>query len=241
MPGHPLLLALAAAAAVALGAASPVPAATPAEPGPAARGLPAAAPAGGASGAGVAGLPDGAAAAVNAPTAPAAAAPPQGAALAAGAAGPPGAAPAPGHGWRWPLAPAPRVLRRFDVGPFPWSPGHRGVDLGPSGAAEGAAVLSAGPGVVRFAGRVAGRGVVSVDHGSGIRTTYEPVTAAVRAGDVVAAGQPLGTLAAGHCTPTACLHWGALFADRYVDPLTLLRPREPPVLLPVPAARVGVG
>lgn len=241
MPGHPVLLALAAAAAVALGAVSPAPAATPAEPGPAARGLPAAAPAGGAPGAGVAGLPDGAAATVNAPTAPAAAAPLQGAARAPAAAAPPGAAPAPGHGWRWPLAPAPRVLRRFDVGPFPWSPGHRGVDLGPTAAAEGAPVLAAGPGVVRFAGPVAGRGVVSVDHGSGIRTTYEPVTAVVRAGEAVAAGQRLGTLAAGHCTPTACLHWGALVADRYIDPLTLLRPREPPVLLPVPAARVGAG
>ena len=32
---------------------------------------------------------------------------------------------------------------------------------------------------MRFAGVVAGRGVVSVDHGSGLRTTYEPVDAAV--------------------------------------------------------------
>ncbi len=103
-------------------------------------------------------------------------------------------------------------------------------------------MLAAGPGVVRFAGVVAGRGVVSVDHGSGIRTTYEPVTAGVRAGAVVAAGQPLGTLAAGgHCTPDACLHWGAIVDDRYVDPLTLLRPREPPVLLPVPGAGIRAG
>jgi murein DD-endopeptidase MepM/ murein hydrolase activator NlpD len=140
-------------------------------------------------------------------------------------------APRPGTGWTWPLSPAPAVVRRFDVGPFPWSPGHRGVDLVPSGDAT---VRAAGPGVVRFAGVVAGRGVVSVDHGSGLRTTYEPVDATVARGARVAAGQPLGTLSgAGHCAGTPCLHWGALLDDRYVDPLGLLRPREPPVLLPV--------
>jgi murein DD-endopeptidase MepM/ murein hydrolase activator NlpD len=134
------------------------------------------------------------------------------------------------------------VVRAFDVGPFRWSPGHRGVDLAPAAGAQGVPVLSAGPGVVRFAGVVAGRGVVSVDHGSGVRTTYEPVTAGVRAGALVTAGQPLGALAdGGHCAPAACLHWGAIVDDRYVDPLTLLRPREPPVLLPVPAAGAHPG
>jgi len=146
-----------------------------------------------------------------------------------------GTAPRPGHGWRWPLNPAPQVGRRFDIGPLPWSPGHRGVDLLP-GAATDAAVLAAGPGVVRFAGVVAGRGVVSLDHGSGVRTTYEPVTASVRAGSVVAAGQVIGVLSPteSHCDPASCLHWGALVDDRYIDPLWLLRPREPPILLPVP-------
>jgi hypothetical protein len=31
----------------------------------------------------------------------------------------------------------------------------------------------------------------------------------------------------------ACLHWGAIVNGVYVDPLSLVRPREPPVLLPV--------
>ena len=50
----------------------------------------------------------------------------------------------------WPLRPAPRVVRRFAVGPHPWSPGHRGVDLAGS---AGQAVLAAGAGVVTFTGR----------------------------------------------------------------------------------------
>ena len=49
--------------------------------------------------------------------------------------------------------------------------------------------------------------VVVVDHGS-TRTTYEPVAATVQVGDVVARGQPIGTLelAGSHCFPLACLH-----------------------------------
>jgi len=124
------------------------------------------------------------------------------------------------------------VLRRFAVGPHPWSPGHRGVDLAGS---PGQRVLSAGAGTVTFAGVVAGRGVVAVGHEGGLRTTYEPVTAQVRAGATVAAGAPLGVLATGTHCPTTCLHWGALRGDVYVDPLTLLRPPAPPVLLPLGA------
>ncbi len=139
--------------------------------------------------------------------------------------------PAPARsGYRWPVAGRPAVLRHFVVGPQRWSPGHRGVDLA---AAVGDHVLAAGPGVVSFAGTVAGRGVVAVLHADGMRTTYEPVTATVSAGDPVDAGTPLGLLAAGgHCT-AGCLHWGALRRDTYLDPLSLLAPPRPPVLLPL--------
>lgn len=122
--------------------------------------------------------------------------------------------------YRWPLAP-PSVLRRFDPPPERWLPGHRGVDLG---ASPGATIRSAGPGVVVFAGRVAGRGVVSVAHAGGLRTTYEPVTATVSAGDRVAAGDPLGTIEIGHpgCPEPVCLHWGLRRGGDYLDPLALL-------------------
>jgi hypothetical protein len=70
---------------------------------------------------------------------------------------------------------------------------------------------------------LAGRGVVVVDHGD-TRTTYEPVTADVRVGNVVAAGGPIGSLqlAGSHCFPRACLHWGWLRGETYLDPLDLV-------------------
>jgi murein DD-endopeptidase MepM/ murein hydrolase activator NlpD len=130
-------------------------------------------------------------------------------------------APRPAPGWHWPLPGHPEVTRRFDPPATPYGPGHRGVDLA---AAPGTPVLAAGPGVVAWAGVLAGRGVVSVRHAGGLRTTYEPVSAAVRAGQRVAAGDRLGLLAAGHpgCPRPACLHWGLLRGSVYLDPLTLV-------------------
>jgi murein DD-endopeptidase MepM/ murein hydrolase activator NlpD len=141
---------------------------------------------------------------------------------------------APAAAFRWPLSPAPEVLRRFAVGPQPWSPGHRGVDLA---AGAGQHVLSAGAGTIAFAGLVAGRGVVTVAHAGGLRTTYEPVTSGIGVGRAVAAGDELGVLAEGNHCPVTCLHWGALRGDVYVDPLTLLRPPVPPILLPLATGR----
>ncbi|MEV0899011.1 M23 family metallopeptidase [Actinoplanes sp. NPDC049802] len=123
-------------------------------------------------------------------------------------------------GHTWPVT-SPSVLRRFDPPPQPWLAGHRGVDLA---APAGAVVRSAGAGVVVYAQRLAGRGVISVSHSDGLRTTYEPVTATVTSGEPVAAGQPIGALEPGHpgCPRTACLHWGLRRGDHYLDPLTLL-------------------
>ena len=75
-----------------------------------------------------------------------------------------------------------------------------------------------------FAGQVAGRGVVSIDHADGLRTTYEPVAPTVAAGDLVAKGEQIGTLLAGHpgCPALSCLHWGARRGTEYLDPLRLL-------------------
>lgn len=125
--------------------------------------------------------------------------------------------------WSWPLAGSPDVTRSFDLAAGPYGAGHRGVDLA---GAPGQPVLAAGDGVVVFAGMVAGRPVVSVDHPGGLRTTYEPVAPSVGAGRPVARGSPLGTLQAGHpgCPVDACLHWGLRRGETYLDPLLLLRP-----------------
>lgn len=100
-----------------------------------------------------------------------------------------------------------------------YASGHRGVDLR---AAVGDHIRAPAPGVVHFAGRVAGVGTVSIDHGNGWRTTYQPVTAQVRQGQVVAVGEVLGTLAAGHCSASACLHWGLTDGTDYADPMSFL-------------------
>jgi len=121
----------------------------------------------------------------------------------------------------WPLVPEPAVIAGFDPPADEWGAGHRGVDLL---AAPGQVVLAALPGQVSFAGSLAGRGVVVVDHGP-TRTTYEPVAATVSVGDPVTAGAALGTLQTGgsHCAPRTCLHWGWIEgAETYLDPLRLV-------------------
>ncbi len=124
----------------------------------------------------------------------------------------------------WPLAPAPEVVRPFELPPHPYASGHRGVDLA---GQPGQAVLAALPGTIGFAGSIGGKPVVTVRHG-GRRTTYEPVVASLERGQPVAAGDVLGrlTVTDGHCFPSACLHWGLVVGEgdgeEYVDPLTLV-------------------
>jgi murein DD-endopeptidase MepM/ murein hydrolase activator NlpD len=126
----------------------------------------------------------------------------------------------------WPLRPPPAVARGFDAPSPDWHPGHRGVDLP---GALGQRVYAAGDAVVVYAGLLAGRPVVSLVHPGGLRTSYEPVHAVVRAGQRVTDETMIGELVAGHagCPAAACLHWGAMWGPasgaHYVDPLGLLR------------------
>jgi murein DD-endopeptidase MepM/ murein hydrolase activator NlpD len=130
-------------------------------------------------------------------------------------------APEPVPRWSWPLEPRPEVARRFDPPDQPWLPGHRGVDLV---GGVGQVVRAPTGGIVTYAGRLAGRGVVVVTHAGGLRSTFEPVSARVRAGTVVAQGDPVGEVSseAGHCIPATCLHWGVLRGRTYLDPLTFV-------------------
>ncbi len=121
---------------------------------------------------------------------------------------------------QWPLRPTPEVVRDFDPPASPWGAGHRGVDLA---GRPGQPVHAALSGTVSFVGSIAGRGVVTVDHGM-TRTTYEPVTATVEVGTAVAPGDMLGRLAfpGSHCAPRTCLHWGWIEGETYLDPLRLV-------------------
>lgn len=145
----------------------------------------------------------------------------------------------PAVGRFWPVGARPPVLRGWEPPATVYGPGHRGVDLG---AAPGTPVRAVAAGRVSFAGTVAGRGVVAVElTGTGdppLRTTYEPVSASVGKGDVVEAGEVIGTVepAGSHCTGV-CVHWGLLRGETYLNPLLLLPPwllnRGPTRLLPV--------
>ncbi|MFE5487569.1 M23 family metallopeptidase [Streptomyces sp. NPDC056527] len=138
----------------------------------------------------------------------------------------------------WPVGPPrPEIIRGWDPPAGPYGPGHRGLDLA---APPGTAVNAAASGVVTFAGRVAGRGVLTItlpNTGSPpLRTTYEPVTPMVTTGTTVTRGQQVATLTTPpeetpHC-PESCLHWGLLRGDTYLNPLPLLR-QGPSRLLPV--------
>lgn len=92
----------------------------------------------------------------------------------------------------------------------------------------GGPVRAAGTGVVAYVGAIAGTPVVSIAHPNGLRTTYQPVLAAVEAGDPVIEGAIIGVLAPSLSTHSGKhdgLHWGALIGpDTYIDPLTLLDP-----------------
>ncbi|MGP3954742.1 M23 family metallopeptidase [Nonomuraea sp. 3N208] len=150
--------------------------------------------------------------------------------------------------WRWPLDGHPRILRRFAPPPEPWLAGHRGIDLA---APATTPVLAAGRGTVRFAGPVAGKGVVTIDHEGGLRTTYLPVAASVKRGESVTPGTELGVIEApgDHC-PESCLHWGLLRETRYLNPLILLgqgpirllpywSPRLPPATTTPPPPQIN--
>lgn len=120
----------------------------------------------------------------------------------------------------WPLRPTPEVVHGFDPPADPWGSGHRGVDLA---GRVGQSVHTALAGTVGFVGKIAGKPVVTITHGD-TRTTYEPVSSTLEVGAVVAAGDRIGALEVpfSHCFPAACLHWGLIRGNIYLDPLRLL-------------------
>ena len=128
------------------------------------------------------------------------------------------------------------VLRPFAVGPDRFAAGqHRGADLG---APAGARVRAACGGRVSFAGRVPGGGrTVSVRCGALVATFQHLGDVAVRRGQRLLPGAPIGTV--GRARPSPHVHLGARDAatGAYVDPLTLLGSAPLAPLPPIPAAR----
>ncbi len=138
--------------------------------------------------------------------------------------------PVPAPAWSWPLSPRPAVLRAFDPPARPWLSGHRGVDI--EAARDGAPVISPAAGTVSFVGTVVDRPVITIDHGNGLRSSFEPVASSLTAGSAVEEGDVLGRVQAGHCGPAPpCLHWGVRRGEEYVNPLAFVMDLRPSVLL----------
>lgn len=100
---------------------------------------------------------------------------------------------------------------RLDAGEY--GPGNRGLEYA---SAPGDTARAVGAGVVVFAGQVAGRLVVSVDHAGGLRSSLTGLASiGVTEGDPVHRGAQLGTVG-------ARLHLGIREGRRYLDPAALI-------------------
>ncbi len=127
----------------------------------------------------------------------------------AGASAPP---PTPTGGVRYqPPLDAP-IIDPFRPPDQPWLPGNRGLEYE---TVPGTVVGAIGPGLVVFAGPVAGQLYVTVLHPDGIRSSYSYLAAVhVAVGDRVVVGQSVGVSG-------AIFHLGARIGETYIDPASL--------------------
>jgi murein DD-endopeptidase MepM/ murein hydrolase activator NlpD len=99
---------------------------------------------------------------------------------------------------------------------------HTGIDIG---APYGAPVIAADDGTVTYAGVMSGYGnVIVVDHGGGIATTYNHLSAfSVGSGQSVGRGSPIGAVGCtGYCTGPH-LHFEVRVNGAPVDPMPYLQ------------------
>jgi murein DD-endopeptidase MepM/ murein hydrolase activator NlpD len=113
------------------------------------------------------------------------------------------------------------VTNSFVAPAQPWLSGHRGLDLR---ASEGDEVLAPQTAVISFAGKVAGKDVVSLRSGNWLHS-FEPATTDKAPGELVEQSSPFAVVGGNsdHCE-TLCLHWGVRdAANEYRNPEILLR------------------
>lgn len=130
--------------------------------------------------------------------------------------------------WAWPVPVPHPIVRTFVAPETPYSAGHRGIDIA---APLSTIVRAPTNGTIHFSGFVVNRSLVSIDHGNGILSSFEPVLSSLTEGTFVRRGEPIGVLQSGHCS-TPCLHFGVRRNGQYVSPLNYLGGLEHSVLLP---------
>ena len=129
--------------------------------------------------------------------------------------------------WLWPVTGRRTVTEPFVAPAHEYGPGHRGIDIAAAGE-----VRAPADGVVAFVGTVVDRPLITIDHGGGLVTTFEPVIAAVSSGQEVSAGDVIGTVSTGGHAASGTLHLGLRVHGAYVDPMIMFGPIERAVLLP---------
>ncbi len=118
--------------------------------------------------------------------------------------------------WVWPVGGARTIVEPYRAPEHRYGAGHRGMDLTAAGV-----VVAPAAGIVAFAGRIADRGVLTIDHGDGYVITLEPVASTLVPGDAVGAGTPIGEVASGGHAPGGALHVGVRLDGEYLNPLPL--------------------
>jgi murein DD-endopeptidase MepM/ murein hydrolase activator NlpD len=141
-----------------------------------------------------------------------------------------GSSPPPdGAVWVWPVEGARAVAEPFVAPAHEFAAGHRGIDLE---LLHSGVVRAPAGGIVAFSGQVAGRGIVTIDHGGGLVTTLEPVESELAEGTAVSRGEMVGILALGGHTAPGRLHFGVRLDGRYINPILLLGGVPRAVLVP---------
>lgn len=144
--------------------------------------------------------------------------------------------PTPDPPWSWPVDGARTVTAPFRAPAHDYGAGHRGVDVA---APVGTVVRAPADGIVAFRGVVVDRPLLTIDHGGGIVTTFEPLESSLTPGAPVVAGAEIGTVGRGGHTEAGQLHLGVRYNDVYINPMLMFGDVPRAILLPCCARITG--
>jgi len=130
------------------------------------------------------------------------------------------------HGdiWLIPI-PAPAFpVAQFEMPLSRYAAGHRGIDYS---VTIDEPLTAPHDGTIAFAGWVADKPVVAIQHENGFRTAFEPACTDLPVGTPVITGQPFGKVCpsinyTSHCQPWFCLHFSLRHNGLYLSPLALI-------------------
>lgn len=130
--------------------------------------------------------------------------------------------------WAWPVDGVREVVAAYRAPAHEFGAGHRGVDLAP-----GTGVVRApADGVIAFRGTVVDRSLLTIEHPGGYVSTFEPLRSDLSAGDLVSAGDQIGTVDLGGHAAAGTLHVGVRLDGLYLNPMLLFGQVSRAVLLP---------